>query len=129
MARSCRVCGFENEDEATLCAQCGKPLGEYGDLRPKDLRAFSGEEKTIWENGELRLTTEAVLIGMDSDAPDVLPLEAINDVRVEEGCVVLRVKYGPDHYCVLEEPERLATLIREQMLRPRYAHRRVDDPT
>jgi hypothetical protein len=66
---------------------------------------------------------------MDTDAPDVLPLEAIHDVQVEEGCVVLKVKDGPDHYCVLDQPEKLATLIREQALRPRYAHRRMDDPT
>lgn len=129
MAKTCQVCGFDNEAEATLCAHCGKPLGEYGDLHPKDLRAFSGQERTIWENGELRLTTEAVLIGMDTDAPDVLPLDTLYDVQVEEGCVVLKVKDGPDHYCVLDEPEKLATLIREQMLRPRYAHRRVDDST
>ena len=127
MAKTCQVCGYDNDGEAALCAQCGKPLGEYGDLQPKDLRAFSGKERTIWENDELRLTTEAVLIGMHTDAPDVLPLEAIYDVRVQEGCVVLKVKDGDDHYCILNEPEKLATLIREQMLRPRYAHRRVDD--
>jgi hypothetical protein len=98
-------------------------------LHPKDLRAFSGQERTIWENSELRLTTEAVLIGMDTDAPDVLPLDTLYDVQVEEGCVVLKVKDGPDHYCVLDEPEKLATLIREQMLRPRYAYRRVDEST
>ena len=126
MATTCETCGFVNEEEATLCAQCGKALGEYGDLHPKDMRAFSGEEHTIWENGELRLTNEAVLIGMDTDAPDVLPLEAIYDVRVEEGCVALKVKDGSDHYCVLDEPDKLATLIREQMQRSRYAHRRKD---
>ena len=127
MITTCYNCGAENDVNAELCGKCGRPLGEYGDLLEKDLRAFSGEERVIWDNGEFQLTTEAVLIGMKSDSPDVVPLDAIYDVKVEDGCMVLKVKHGDDFYCVLDKPEELARLVREQMFRPRYAHRRKDE--
>ena len=127
MITTCYNCGAENDEDAELCGKCGRPLGDYGDLLEKDLRAFSGEERVIWDNGELQLTTEAVLIGLKTDFPDVIPLDALYDATVEERCVVLKMKYGDDRYCVLDKPEELAALIREQIFRPRYAHRRKDD--
>jgi CRP/FNR family transcriptional regulator, cyclic AMP receptor protein len=97
-----------------------------GDLREKDLRAFGGKERVVWDNGELQLTTAAVLIGMGSDSPDVIPLEAVLDVEVQGGCVVLHV-HGDD-VCSppLDDPERLAALVRDEIQRTRYAHRRKD---
>ena len=127
MIATCYNCGAENEGDAELCGKCGRPLGDYGDLLEKDLRAFSGEERVVWDNGELQLTTGAVLIGLKSDAPDVIPLDAIYDVQVEDRCVVLKIKNGDDVYCVLDKPDELARLMREQVFRPRYAHRRKDD--
>lgn len=127
MITTCYNCGTENDEDAELCGKCGRPLGDYGDLLEKDLRAFSGEERVIWDNGELQLTTEAVLIGLKTDSPDVIPLDALYDATVEDRCVVLKMKYDDDRYCVLDKPEELAALIHEQIFRPRYAHRRKDD--
>ncbi len=47
----------------------GQAIGSCGDVREKDLRAFSGEERVVWEKDELQLTTHAVLIGMRTDGP------------------------------------------------------------
>ncbi|MBN1320436.1 MAG: cyclic nucleotide-binding domain-containing protein [Thermoleophilia bacterium] len=102
----------------------GHAIGMRGDLVEKDLRAFSGEERVIWDGGELQLTTEAVLIGMDSDSPDVIPLETIFDVEVRGDCVVFHVHGGDVRSPPVDDPERLAALTHDAMLRTRYAHRR-----
>lgn len=103
----------------------GQAIGGHGDLREKDLRAFAGEERVIWDNGELQLTTEAVLIGMGTDSPDVIPLEAVLDVEVESGRVVFHVHGGDARSPRLDDPEQLAALVRSEMLRTRHAHRRT----
>jgi len=102
----------------------GHAIGMRGGLLEKDLRAFSGEERVIWDNGELQLTTEAVLIGMDSDSPDVIPLETIFDVEIRGDSVVFHVHGGDVCSPPVDDPEQLAALTHDAMLRTRYAHRR-----
>jgi len=102
----------------------GQAIGRHGDMRPKDLRAFGGEERVIWDDGQLQLTTEAVLIGMGSDSPDVIPLEAVFDVEVEADHVVFRAHGGDVRSPQVDDPERLASLVRDELLRTRQAHRR-----
>ena len=102
----------------------GQAVGSCEDLRAKDLRAFSGEERLVWEKGELQLTTEAVLIGMGSDGPDVIPLDSIHKVEVRSGCVLFHVHSGDIYSPPLDDAELLAALVHDQMLRPRYAQRR-----
>lgn len=116
---ACQICGADNPVDAKFCSRCGKPIGEYGDYRYKDMRALSGEERLLWDNGELQLTTEAVLIGMHSDAPDVLPLDTIYEVKREKDCLVFSVKDGEDRYCRLDDPKELGTLVEEQIAKRR----------
>lgn len=104
----------------------GEAFGERAELHEKDLRAFGGEERVIWENGELQLTTRAVLIGMESDAPEVLPLEAVYDVEVQGDRVVFHAHGGDVTSPPVDEPERLAALAEDEMRRTRYARRRKD---
>ncbi|NLE73207.1 MAG: hypothetical protein GX604_01035 [Actinobacteria bacterium] len=63
---------------------------------------------------------------MGTDIPDVVPLSTIEDVELEEKCVVLKIKDGPDYYCMLADPHEPAAMIKEQALRPRLAHQRKD---
>jgi CRP/FNR family cyclic AMP-dependent transcriptional regulator len=107
-----------------IARRFGRAIGSDGDLRKKDLRAFEGAERVIWDNGEMQLTTEAVLIGMDTDGPEVIPLETIFDVEVRNGCLYLHAHGGDACSPAVEDPEHLAALTREAMLRTRYAHRR-----
>lgn len=102
----------------------GHAVGMGGDLRDKDLRAFSGEERVIWESPDLQLTTEAVLIDMDSDSPDVIPLETVFDVEVQGDRVVFHVHGGDVISPPVDNPEQLAALTHDAMLRTRFAHRR-----
>ena len=102
----------------------GHAIGRHGDLLEKDLRAFGGEEQVIWDNGELQLTTEAVLIGMCGESPDVIPLEAVLDVEVRSDCVVFHAHGGDVSSPRLDDPGRLAALVRDEMLLSRHAHRR-----
>jgi CRP/FNR family cyclic AMP-dependent transcriptional regulator len=103
----------------------GQAIGGLADLREKDLRAFSGAERVTWDNGELQLTSDAVLIGMGGDSPDVIPLETVFDVEVQGGCVVFHVHGGDVCSPPLEDPKQLAALVHDAMLRTRYAHRRM----
>jgi CRP-like cAMP-binding protein len=104
----------------------GRAVGVRGDLRAKDVRAFDGQERVVWDNGELQLTTQAVLIGMKTDSPEVIPLEAIEGVDVVEGQVVFRMHSGDVWSPPLEQADQLAALARDAMLRTRYAQRRKD---
>jgi hypothetical protein len=63
---------------------------------------------------------------MNTDAPDVVPLETIQSVRVEENCIVMSLKYGEDKQCFLKNPAHLAALIEGQVMRPRLAHQRKE---
>jgi CRP-like cAMP-binding protein len=105
----------------------GHAIGRHGDLREKDLRAFGGEEHVLWENGEVQLTTEAVLIGMGSDSPDVLPLDALLDAEVRGDSVIFHAHGGDVTSPPLDRPERLVALVRDAMLRTRRAHRRTGE--
>jgi CRP-like cAMP-binding protein len=104
----------------------GRAVGVRGELPDKDIRAFAGPERVVWDNGEMQLTTHAVLIGMETDSPDVIPLEALLAVDVENGCVVFRLSDGDVCSPPLDTPEQLAALTRDAMLRTRHAHRRKD---
>lgn len=104
----------------------GQAFGEHAELREKDLRAFSGEERVIWDNGELQLTNRAVLIGIGGDSPEVLPLEAVYDVEVQGDTVVFHAHGGDVTTPPVAEPERLAALASDEMRRTRYARRRKD---
>ena len=128
MSKTCYNCGTENGDVETFCRTCGAALTQ-SQLQHAGIQAGTPEERVLWANGEIQLTTHAVLIGMDTDAPDVVPLETIYDVVVEERCVVLKVKEGDDQYCMLENPDELAALVKEQMFRPRLAHERTTRAT
>jgi hypothetical protein len=124
MSKICYNCGTENAESERFCHNCSAALDRPEELKEAGLQAGTGEERTLWDNGEMQLTTEAVLIGMNSDAPDVVPLNTIYEIEVDEGCVVLRVKDGDDRYCMLAEPDELAALIKEQAFRPRLSHSR-----
>jgi CRP-like cAMP-binding protein len=102
----------------------GGAKGMQDDLRAKDVRAFGGPERVIWDNGELQLTTQAVLIGMGTDSPEVIPLEALQDVEVKNGCVIFRVRDGDICSSPVDDPQRLAALTHDEMQRTRYAQRR-----
>jgi CRP-like cAMP-binding protein len=104
----------------------GRAVGLRGDLRAKDVRAFGGPERTIWDNGTLQLTTQAVLIGMGTDSPEVIPLEALLGVEVEQGCVVFHLRDGDVSAGPLDDAAQLAALTRDEMRRTRYAQRRKD---
>jgi CRP-like cAMP-binding protein len=104
----------------------GRAVGVRGELPDKDVRAFAGPERIVWDNGELQLTTHAVLIGMQTDSPDVIPLEALLGVDVEDGRVIFRLSDGDVCSPPLDAPEQLAALARDEMLRTRHAHRRKD---
>ena len=97
-----------------------------GDLREKDVRAFGGPERVVWDNGELQLTTQAVLIGMGTESPEVIPLEALLGVDVDKDRVVFRLHDGDVCSPPLESAEQLAALTQDMMLRTRYAQRRKD---
>jgi CRP-like cAMP-binding protein len=104
----------------------GRAAGARGDLQDKDLRAFGGEERVIWDDGQLQLTTEAVLMGMGTDCPEVIPLEVVCDVDVEDRCVVFRLHDGDIRSHPLDDAAQLAALVRDAMLRSRHAQRRKD---
>ncbi len=104
----------------------GRAIGVRGDLRAKDVRAFGGPERVVWDNGELQLTTQAVLMDMGTDSPEVIPLEALLGVDVENNCVVFRLHDGDICSPPLDGAEQLAALTHDEMLRTRYAQRRKD---
>ena len=110
---------------AIVARRYGRAIGGQQDLREKDLRAFGGEERVIWDNGEIQLTTEAVLFEAHTDSPDVVPLEAINEVTVEDGHVVLRATAGDVRSSRLDAAEELAALIWDETRRIRLPYRRV----
>jgi hypothetical protein len=47
-------------------------------------------------------------------------------VEVQSGCVVFHIHGGDVCSPPLDDPERLAALVRDEMQRTRYAHRRKD---
>lgn len=126
MSNTCYNCGTENAEVEQFCHSCGAALGKLSDLQKSAIQGGRAEERVLWDNGEVQLTTHAVLIGMGGDAPDVVPLETIYEVVLEERCVVLKVKDGDDKYCMIDDPTELAELVRDHMLRPRLAHDRKD---
>ncbi len=123
MGKTCYNCGTENAESEIFCHECGANLRQ---LKDAGLQGGTAEERVLWDNGEIQLTTEAVLIGMGTDMPDVVPLSTIDDVELEERCIVLKIKDGSDYYCMLADPHQLAAMIREQVFRPRLAHQRTD---
>lgn len=125
MNKTCYNCGTENAGSEEFCHKCGASLSS-GTLQDSGMQAGTAEERLLWDKGDIQLTTEAVLIGMETDAPDVVPLDTIYDVVLEERCVVLKVKDGDDKHCMLEDPEELASLVKDQMMRGRLSHGRKD---
>lgn len=126
MSNTCYNCGTENAEVEKFCHKCGAALGKLSDLQHSAIQGGRGEERVLWDNGEVQLTTDAVLIGLGGDAPDVVPLETIHDVVLEERCLVLKVNDGDDKYCMLDDPSELAGLVRDHVFRPRLAHGRKD---
>lgn len=108
----------------TISKRFGQAFGPGAELRAKDLRAFSGEERVIWDNGQLQLTSRAVLIDMGTDSPEVLPLEAVYDVEVQADCVIFHAHGGDVVSPPLDKPEQLAALVCDEVRRTRYARRR-----
>jgi CRP/FNR family transcriptional regulator, cyclic AMP receptor protein len=123
-----KLMGYEiaNGISQVIAKRFGQSIGRYGDVLGKDLRAFSGKEQVVWESGDLQLTTEAVLMGMATDDPDVIPLDALLDVDVEGDRVIFRAHGGDVASPSLDDPGRFAALVRDEMMRTRYAHRRRD---
>ena len=74
----------------------------------------------------MQLTTHAILIGMGTDSPEVIPLEALLDVCVDNDCIVFKLGDGDVFSPPLETPEKVAALTHDQMLRIRYTQRRKD---
>lgn len=126
MSKTCYNCGTENADTEQFCHACGAALGARASLQDSGLQAGIADERVLWENGDIKVTSAAVLIGMESDAPDVVPLETIYEVVLEERCVVLKVKDGDDKHCMLDDPTEMAEMVRDQMMRSRLAHGRTD---
>ncbi len=104
----------------------GRVVGIHDDLRAKDVRAFEGPERVVWDNGELQLTTQAVLMGMSTKSPEVIPLDALLDVDVENSCIIFRLHDGDVCSPPFDGAEQLAALARDEMLRTRFAQRRKD---
>jgi hypothetical protein len=125
VSKTCYNCGTENAETEHFCHKCGASLSS-GRLQNAGIQAGTAEERLLWERGDIQLTTEAVLIGMETATPDVVPLDTIYDVVLEERCVVLKVKDGDDKYCMLEDPGELAALLKDQMMRGRLSHGRTD---
>lgn len=125
VSKTCYNCGTQNADAEEFCHSCGASLGARGSLQDSGLQAGTPQERVLYEKGDIQLTSEAVLIGMETDSPDVVPLDTIYDVVLEERCVVLKVKDGDDKYCMLENPSELASLVKDQMMRGRLAHGRT----
>ncbi len=123
---TCYNCGTENAQADKFCRTCGASLDKLADLQHSGIQAGAAEERTLWDNGEVQLTTAAVLIGMETDAPDVVPLETIYEVVLQDRCVVLKVQDGDDKYCMVADPRELAALIKDHMFRGRLAHGRKD---
>ncbi|MHB0980231.1 MAG: hypothetical protein ACYC5Q_09225 [Thermoleophilia bacterium] len=126
MGNTCYNCGTDNAEVEKLCHKCGVALGKLSDLQHSAIQGGRAQERVLWDNGEIQLTTDAVLIGMSGDTPDVLPLETIYEVVLEERCLVLKVKDGDDKYCMLDDPTELAALVKDHMFRPRLAHERKE---
>jgi len=126
VSNTCYNCGTLNAEVEKFCHKCGAALGKLSDMQQSGIQAGSGEERVLWEAGDIRLTTEAVLIGMETDAPDVVPLDTIHEVVVESRCLVLKVNDGDDKYCMMDDPTELADLVRDHMFRGRLAHERKD---
>lgn len=129
MSKTCYNCGTENEESAAFCRNCGANLKEVAQLKRTGIQAGVGQERVLYDDGHIQVTTEAVLIGMESDAPDVIPLDTLYDVEVEERCVHLRVKDGDDQQCFVDDPSEMASLIRDQMFRPRLSQQRQEPQT
>jgi len=108
----------------TISKRFGQAFGPHAELQAKDFRAYGGEERVIWDNGQVQLTTKAVLINMNTDSPEVLPLEAIYDVEVQGESVVFHAHGGDVTSPPVQEPERLAALASDEIRRTRYARRR-----
>jgi len=124
VSKTCYNCGTENAEVSQFCRDCGADLRGVGSLNRAGVQGGRPQERVLWDNGHIQVTTEAVLIGMNTDEPDVVPLDTIYEVKVEEGCVHLLVKDGDDQQCVLDNPEELADLVRDQMCRPRLSQQR-----
>lgn len=118
-------CSIAKETSEIIARRYGRAIESRRDLWGKDLRAFRGMERVVWDNGEIQLTTEAVLFGVDTGSPDVVPLEAVHEVKVEDGCLVLIAMGGDVRSAVLDDPEELAALVRDEVRRSRFPRRRV----
>ncbi|GAB4244084.1 MAG: hypothetical protein Kow00129_03530 [Thermoleophilia bacterium] len=128
MSKTCYNCGTENEESAVFCRDCGANLHRIDELKHTGIQGGTPQERVLFDNGYIQLTTAAVLIGMNTDAPDVIPLDTLYDVTVDGRCITLKVKDGDDQQCFLDDPTELADLIRDQMFRPRLSHSRQERP-
>jgi hypothetical protein len=126
MGRTCYDCGAENAESERSCHNCGADLWQHEGFHRSGLAAGLGEEHVLWDNGHMQLTTEALLIDMDTAEPDVVPLSSIADTEVRDECLVLMIQGRAERYCAVAEPEELEALLRDQMLRPRLAPDRED---
>jgi CRP-like cAMP-binding protein len=108
-----------------IARRYGRVVGARPARWPKDLRALRGAERIVWDNGEIQLTTEAVLLGTKIGQPDVVPLEAIQSVTVEGDRLTVHLAEGDVTSPVLDDPEELAELIRGEVRRTRLPYRRV----
>jgi len=119
-------CVVRNAGEM-ISRRFGGPVGDRRETYAKNLRALEGAERVIWDNGDVQLTTEAVLLDAAEGSPDVVPLEIIYDVDVEDGRLVLRAVGGDVRSSPLDRPDELAALVRDELRRVRLPYRRAGE--
>jgi CRP-like cAMP-binding protein len=119
-------CVVRNAGEI-VARRYGRAIGGWEELRDKDLRALHGAERVIWENGDIQLTTEAILLEVGSGSPEVIPLETVLGVEVDGDCLVLRAVGGDARTGELADAARLAALVSDEVRRLRLPHRRVGE--
>lgn len=119
-------CVVRNAGEI-VARRYGRAIGGREDLRDKDLRALHGAERVVWENDDIQVTTEAVLFEVAGGSPEVIPLETILGVETDGDRLVIHAVGGDVVSSGLDDPEKVAALLSDEMRRIRLPYRRVGD--
>lgn len=119
-------CVVRNAGEI-VARRYGRAIGGWEDLREKDLRALGGAERVIWENGDIQVTTEAVLLEVAGGSPEVIPLETILSVETDGDRLLIHAVGGDVATGGLADAGKVAALLSDEVRRIRLPHRRVGD--
>lgn len=117
-------CLLRNAGEV-VARRYGRAIGSWPDLREKDLRALHGLERVVWEDGDTRLTTEALILEAGADSPEVIPLESILSVESDGDCLVVHAVGGDTRSGKLQDAGKVVCLVTDELRRVRLPHRRV----